>query len=119
MEFKFNNPFNTFSYAGPDESGKAVLGDSSRVNAPVENASNLKLGSSIPFYREAILHQNGKSKSLFDFHSTVDHNANRPDALNIEVLIPRQFKDAENSPQSDKWQDAMKKEINVMKERDV
>ncbi|GFX67838.1 retrovirus-related Pol polyprotein from transposon TNT 1-94 [Trichonephila clavipes] len=147
MEFKFNNPINTFSYDDPDESGKAVVGDSSRV---VENASNLKLCSSIPFYREAILRQNGKrydiyyhikdkdirlrsfndvekyckdnilyDKSLFDFNSTVDHNANRPEALNIEVLIPRHFKDVKNSSQSDKWQDAMKEEINVMKERDV
>ncbi|GFW69384.1 retrovirus-related Pol polyprotein from transposon RE2 [Trichonephila clavipes] len=128
MEFKFNNPFNTFSYDDPDESGKAVVGDSSRVNAPVENASNLKLCSSIPFYREAILRQNEKyckdndiiyDKSLFDFNSTVDHNANRPEASNIEILIPRYFKDAKNSPQSDKWQDAMKEEIKVMKERDV
>ncbi|GFY03979.1 retrovirus-related Pol polyprotein from transposon TNT 1-94 [Trichonephila clavipes] len=151
MEFKFNNPYNTFSYDDPDESGKAVVGDSSRVNAPVENPSNLKLCSSIPFYREAILCQNGKrydicyrikdkdvrlmsfndvekyckdndilyDKSLFDFNSTVDHNANRPKASNIEVLIPRHFKDAKNSPQSDKWQDAMKEEIKVMKERDV
>ncbi|GFW89597.1 retrovirus-related Pol polyprotein from transposon TNT 1-94 [Trichonephila clavipes] len=117
MKFKLNNPFNTFSYNDPDESGKVVVGDSSRVNAPVENVSNLKLGSSIPFYREAILRQNGKS--LFDFNSTVDHNANRPEVSNIEVLIPRHFKDAKNSPQSDKWQDAMKEEIKVMKERDV
>ncbi|GFS70422.1 uncharacterized protein TNCV_4182511 [Trichonephila clavipes] len=106
MEFKFNNPFNTFSYDDHDESGKAVVGDSSRVNA-----SNLKLGSSIHFYREAILRHNGKrydiysrikykdvrlksfndvekyckdndilyDKSLFDFNSTVDHNVNRPE----------------------------------------
>ncbi|GFX14097.1 retrovirus-related Pol polyprotein from transposon TNT 1-94 [Trichonephila clavipes] len=121
---------NTYSdYDDPDKSGKAVVGDSSRVNT-----SNLKLGSSIPFYREAILHQNGKrydiyycikdnyilyDKSLFDFNSTVDHNTNRPEASNIEVLIPRHFKDAKNSPQPDKWQDAMKEEINVMKERYV
>ncbi|GFV89650.1 retrovirus-related Pol polyprotein from transposon TNT 1-94 [Trichonephila clavipes] len=51
--------------------------------------------------------------------STVDHNANRPEASNIEILIPRHFKDAKSSPQSDKWQDAMKEEIKVMKERDV
>ncbi|GFX20321.1 retrovirus-related Pol polyprotein from transposon TNT 1-94 [Trichonephila clavipes] len=128
MEFKFNNPFNTFSYYDPDESGKAVVCDNSRVNALVKNASNLKLCSSIPSYREAILRQNEKycedndrlyDKSLFDFNSTVDHNANRPEASNIEVLISRHFKDAKNSPQSDKWQDAMKEEINVMKERDV
>ncbi|GFY21321.1 retrovirus-related Pol polyprotein from transposon TNT 1-94 [Trichonephila clavipes] len=150
MEFKFDNPFNTFSCDDPDESGKAVVGESSRVNAPVENASNLKLCSSIPFYREAILRQNGKRYDIyyrikdkdvrlrsfndvekyckdndtlydkkFDFNSTVDHNANRPEASNIEILIPRNFKDAKNSPQSDKWQDAMKEEIKVMKERDV
>ncbi|GFT96639.1 retrovirus-related Pol polyprotein from transposon TNT 1-94 [Trichonephila clavipes] len=58
-------------------------------------------------------------KSLFDFNSTMDHNANRPEASNIEVLIPRHFKDAKNSPQSDKWQDAMKEEIKVMKEKDL
>ncbi|GFX12722.1 f-box only protein 38 [Trichonephila clavipes] len=123
----------------PEESGKAVVGDSSRENASVENASNLKLGSSIPFYREAILRQSGKmydiyycikdkdvrlrsfkdvekyykdndilyDKSIFDFNSTEDHNANRLTASNIEVLIPRHFKDAKNSPQSDKWQNAM------------
>ncbi|GFS84866.1 retrovirus-related Pol polyprotein from transposon TNT 1-94 [Trichonephila clavipes] len=56
-------------------------------------------------------------KSLFDFNSTVNHNDNRPEASNIN--FPRHFKDAKNSPQSDKWQDAMKEEINVMKERDV
>ncbi|GFY12107.1 retrovirus-related Pol polyprotein from transposon TNT 1-94 [Trichonephila clavipes] len=149
MEFKFNNPFNIFSYDDPDESGKAVVGDSSSVNVLVENASNLKVCSSIPFYREAILRQNGKrydiyyriknkdvrlrpfndvekyckdndilyDKSLFDFNSTVDHNTNRPEASNIEVLIPRYLKDAKNSPQSEKWQDAMKEEIKVMKER--
>ncbi|GFT82710.1 retrovirus-related Pol polyprotein from transposon TNT 1-94 [Trichonephila clavipes] len=65
MEFKFNNPFNTFSYDGTDKSGKAVVGNSSRVNTPVENASNLKLCSSIPFYREAVLRQNGKRGMIF------------------------------------------------------
>ncbi|GFW41584.1 uncharacterized protein TNCV_4035011 [Trichonephila clavipes] len=114
------------TYDDPDESGKVVVGDSSRVNAAVENASNLKLGSSIPFYIEAILRHTEKyckdndilyDKSLFDFNSTVDHNANRPEASNIEVLIARHFKDAKNSPQSDKRHDAMKEEINVMKKR--
>ncbi|GFV74350.1 retrovirus-related Pol polyprotein from transposon RE2 [Trichonephila clavipes] len=56
---------------------------------------------------------------LTSLNSTVDHNANRPEASNIEILIPRHFKDAKNSPQSDKWQDAMKEETKVMKERDV
>ncbi|GFR24797.1 uncharacterized protein TNCT_645801 [Trichonephila clavata] len=65
MEFKFNNPFNTFSYDDPDESGKAVVGNSSRVNTPVENASNLNLCSSIPFYREAILLQNDKRYDIY------------------------------------------------------
>ncbi|GFQ83369.1 integrase catalytic domain-containing protein [Trichonephila clavata] len=60
MEFNFDNPFNTFSCDDPDESFKAVVSDSSRANAPVENSSNLKLCCSIPFYREAILRQNGK-----------------------------------------------------------
>ncbi|GFV91246.1 retrovirus-related Pol polyprotein from transposon RE2 [Trichonephila clavipes] len=104
MEFKFNNSFNTFSYDDPDESGKAVVGDSSRVNAPEKYLKD-----------NDILYD----KSLFDFNLTVDYNANRPEASNIEILIPRHFKDAKNSPQSDKWQDAIKEEIKVMKEKDV
>ncbi|GFU49240.1 retrovirus-related Pol polyprotein from transposon TNT 1-94 [Trichonephila clavipes] len=99
MEFKFNNPFNTFSYDDPDESDKDV---------------RLRSFNDVEKYCK-------DNDILYDkiyLTSTVDHNANRPEASNIEVLIPRHFKDAKNSPQSDKWQDAMKEEIKVMKERD-
>ncbi|GFS80931.1 retrovirus-related Pol polyprotein from transposon TNT 1-94 [Trichonephila clavipes] len=107
MEFKFNNTFNTFSYDDPDESGKAVVDKDVRLRSFNDLEKYCKDND--------ILYD----KSLFDLNSTVDHKANRPEASNIEVLIPRHFKDAKNSPQSDKWQDAMKEKIKVMKERDV
>lgn len=71
-------------------------------------------------------------KELFNF-SRKDHSAGKvsellkdkisdkahPEANQVEIRIPKNYKEAIRSPEVKKWRDAMNEEINIIKERHV
>ncbi|GIY00703.1 retrovirus-related Pol polyprotein from transposon TNT 1-94 [Caerostris extrusa] len=83
---------------------KTTISDDLDKTVPDTSASNLKPCSSIPFYRDAVLHKN---KGSYDVYYRVKGQK-----------FPH-FRDALKSPQSDKWQEVKADEIQVMKDREA
>lgn len=58
-------------------------------------------------------------KSNFNFCTKISDNVQAPEASNLEIIIPRNYKDIFSTPDLPKWQDAMSEEINVIQKREV
>ncbi|GIY74955.1 uncharacterized protein CDAR_309971 [Caerostris darwini] len=108
-QFRLNEPL--ASYACDDDSNdsnrpeKITISDDLDKSIPDTSSSNLKPCSSIPFYREAALRKN---EGRYDVYYRVKGQKS-----------PGTLEGPLKSPQSDKWQETMADEIQVMKDREA